>query len=256
MSFSEIHYLVPTLTGLTEFYSEILGMQELSASNNTSFAFSKNTCKLTFKPSGIGSYHAKPNDLYWKIGLTVRNLDHAVEWLKECNWPVSEPRQFRDIGYMCHLSDPNGFTIELLQQRFEGNEEPAGVGHPIVDQATLAHITLRVTDIDAAKSYYETELGLKLLSVLPVSDLGFCLYFYSFEAETLPNPDLTSVENREWLWRRPYTILELQHLEAEDSEVRKSETDHSSLHGISIKGVNQEEKTLSLDDLDFGSRSS
>lgn len=256
MSFSALHYVVPTLTGLTEFYCNVLGMQDVSTENEVIFELGEGTCKLNFQSSGDGPYLPKPDDLYWKIGLTVRNLDHAVEWLKQCNWLVSAPRQFRDIGYMCHISDPNGFAIELLQQGFEGNEEAAGTGHPIASQATLAHITLRVTNIEAAKRFCKTELGLNLLSVQPVSDLGFCLYFYSFEMETPPNPDIISVENREWLWRRPYTILELQHLEQEENSIRKPETGHSGLHGISIKRANEEETFLSPDALEFGSHAS
>jgi catechol 2,3-dioxygenase-like lactoylglutathione lyase family enzyme len=256
MSFSKLHYLVPTLTGLTEFYRDVLGMQELTIPNGAVYAMGENTCRLNFHTAKVAPYYPKPEDLYWKIGLTVGNLDHVVKWLNECNWPVSEPRQFRDIGYMCHISDPNGFTIELLQQGFEGNERPAGVGHPIAGQATLAHITLRVTDIEAAKSYCETKLGLNLLSIQLVSDLGFSLYFYGFETETPPNADLKSVENREWLWRRPYTILELQHLEQTNSVVRKPEAGNPGLNGISIKRPNDKEKFLSLDTLEFGTLTS
>jgi hypothetical protein len=31
--------------------------------------------------------------------------------------------------------------------------------------------------------------------------------------EELPEPDLEAVQNREWLWARTYTLLELQHLQ-------------------------------------------
>ena len=34
---------------------------------------------------------------------------------------VSDPTQFYDIGYLCHLTDPDGFSIELLQHTFEKN---------------------------------------------------------------------------------------------------------------------------------------
>ena len=53
---------------------------------------------------------------------------------------------------------------------------------------------------------------MKLLSIQDISAYGFCLYFLAFTSETPPVPsELESVENREWLWQRPYTTLEIQH---------------------------------------------
>ena len=118
---------------------------------------------------------------------------------------------------MCHLIDPEGFSIELLQQGFEGNERPAGEGHPIGAQATLAHLTLRVADIHRAQDYFGNELGMRLMSVQPVPERDFCLHFYGWSDEALPDPDLEAVANREWLWARPYTLVELQHLQAAPS---------------------------------------
>lgn len=158
---------------------------------------------------------AEKSDLYWKIGVTLRSLDPAVAYLRRQGWDVSDPFQFRDIGYMCHLHDPEGFAIELLQQGFEGNESPPGPGHPIGAQATLAHLTLRVTDIASARAFCETQLNMRLMSVQPVPEREFTLYFYAWSDEPLPDPDLESVANREWLWARPYTLLELQHLAGE-----------------------------------------
>ena len=42
-------------------------------------------------------------------------------------------------------------------------------------------------------------------------NFGFTLYFLADQRESPPQPDLEAVENRPWLWRRPYTVLELQH---------------------------------------------
>lgn len=153
------------------------------------------------------------SDAYWKIGITVADLDQAVRWLDSQNWPVSRPRQFQDIGYLCHLQDPDGLSIELLQHGFDGNTGVAPDGHAIGAQATTAHLTLRVNDLPLAKDYSSRHLGLSLMSVQPVSDYGFSLYFYGPGTEQLPTDDLKSVSIREWLWRRPYTLLELQHLE-------------------------------------------
>ena len=44
---------------------------------------------------------------------------------------VSNPSQFLDIGYLCHLTDPEGRSIELLQHSFAENfikpEEKVGM---------------------------------------------------------------------------------------------------------------------------------
>jgi predicted enzyme related to lactoylglutathione lyase len=44
------------------------------------------------------------------------DLDRSVLHLKSQGVSVSQPRQFEDIGYMVHILDPAGCTIELLQQ--------------------------------------------------------------------------------------------------------------------------------------------
>ena len=53
---------------------------------------------------------------------------------------------------------------------------------------------------------------MKLLSIQDISAYNFSLFFLAFTSESPPVPsELGSVENREWLWQRPYTTLEIQH---------------------------------------------
>ena len=92
-------------------------------------------------------------------------------------------------------------ALEELDDRIQANG----------GQATLAHITLRITDLPAARELCENKLGMRLMSIQPVQERNFSLYFYAWSDEPLPNPDLEAVENREWLWARPYALLELQH---------------------------------------------
>jgi len=197
---------------LAEFYTDTLGMRNFSAAHAPLLGFDAERCLVELHAGAAQPFEPAPRNFYWKIGITVGNLDQAVDHLKQAGWPVSEPRQFRDIGYLCHLRDPQGFTIELLQQGFQGHEKPATAGHAIGGQATLAHITLRVSDITSARTACEQTLGLRLLSVQPVPEHGFCLYFYSADDELPPDADLQAVDNREWLWERPYALLELQHV--------------------------------------------
>ena len=59
------------------------------------------------------------------------------------------------------------------------------------------------------------QLGMKLLSVQPVVGRDFTLYFLGFTDDVPPGVGLQDVANREWLWKRPYTTLELQLVKAD-----------------------------------------
>jgi catechol 2,3-dioxygenase-like lactoylglutathione lyase family enzyme len=60
--------------------------------------------------------------------------------------------------------------------------------------------------------FYTELLGMRLLSVQPVPAREFTLYFLACTDEVPPHADVEHVGNREWLWQRPYSILELQHI--------------------------------------------
>ena len=218
---------------LAEFYRERMGMRRFGPASTPEFGYDTAQCLLEFDEADVEPYRPANYDIYWKIGITLRNLDSAVHYLRQQGCRVSDPRQFRDIGYLCHISDPEGFTVELLQQGFEGHAQPAGPGHPVGGQATLAHLTLRVTDIAAARAFCEQDLGLRLMSIQNVEDLGFCLYFFGFGAEKLPKPRLEAVENREWLWSRAYTLLELQHVTSTGAEIRPPNADQAGFAAFS-----------------------
>jgi catechol 2,3-dioxygenase-like lactoylglutathione lyase family enzyme len=225
---------VPSFTGLSGFYCDLLGMEELNADKSSrAFGFSPEQCAVVFHLENVEPYQPQTNDFYWKIGITLRDLDAAVGYLKDRGIALPDPYQFKNIGYMSKLTDPNGFPIELLQQGFEGRAKPLPEGHFIGAQATLAHITLRVTDLVAAQTYFGEELGMRLMSIQPVTEYGFCLYFYGWSDETLPDPDLTSVDNREWLWARPYTFIELQHIETPSVTTRRTPLSQSGFNGFS-----------------------
>jgi catechol 2,3-dioxygenase-like lactoylglutathione lyase family enzyme len=227
---------VDSFDGLSEFYGDLLGMQTLGSADEPAFGFDAAQCCLAFRATASAPNKPKQHDFYWKIGITLRDLDAAVAYLRSRGVQVNDPIQFLDIGYMTKLTDPNGFIIELLQQGFEGHHTPAPDGHPIAAQATLAHITLRVTDLDAANAYFEGALGMRLMSVQPVHEYAFCLYFFCWSDEALPDPDLTAVANREWLWARPYAFIELQHLELPDKKLRKVGKRSAGFDGFAYDG--------------------
>ena len=196
---------------LCVFYVEKLGMTARPDPDGMRVGYHGPDADLLLQPGGLPYQHSG-EDRYWKIGLCLPNLDIAVAQLRAAGIEVTTPRQFLDIGYMCHLTDPAGFVIELLQEDFEG-DRPKNAGDtalPLGGGAHLGQITLRTGDMATELEFYE-ELGMQQLSKQPVPTHGFQLYFLADTDETRPDPDLTAIRNRPWLWKRPYSVLEFQH---------------------------------------------
>lgn len=152
---------------------------------------------------------------YWKINCTLNHLDLAVQRLKAKGIAVSDPSQFLDIGYLSHLKDPDGNLIELLQKDFEKDHEADQVeevpAQPLGQWFTFAHISLRVKALQPSLAFYQDQLNMRLLAQMDAPVHRFSLYFLGYTDEKAPSPDLNAVKNRPWLWRRPYTLIELQH---------------------------------------------
>lgn len=193
------------------FYRDVLGMAVEHDGRELVCRYPGRGAAIRFATGTVARYESTDDAFYWKLGIVVADLDAAYAHLQSCGVEVAAPRQFRDIGYLTHLRDPFGLPLELLQVGFEGHARAAGCGHPIGARSTLAHLTLRVTDHESTETYLVEQLGMRLMSVQAVADLGFTLYFYAWSDEPLPDPDLGAVENREWLWARPYTLVEIQH---------------------------------------------
>ena len=157
-------------------------------------------------------YMSSRESCYWKIGVFVSDVDLARERIIRSGTAVSPASQFLEVGYLCHLTDPAGFTIELLQHTFQKNfVKPAPDDSLALGQtASIGNITTRSTNIDKSLELYQDKLGMKLLSIQEISPYGFTLYFLGFTDDVPPHDDLNSVDNREWLWQRPYTTLEIQ----------------------------------------------
>ncbi|MFD2176345.1 VOC family protein [Veronia pacifica] len=205
--FSNVSIKASLAEGHTAFYQNILGM----TSTARGWRFNNQGASLSFTDIAQ-PYQPKPQDFFWKIGVTVVNLDLAYQWLRQHGVFVTEPSQFKDIGYLAHLSDPSGMTIELLQTTFSDSSPSTTLPHPISSGATVAHISVRCHDRQHMLSWCQQQ-GLILKSIQPVTDYGFTLYFFSWIDEPLPDSELTAVANREWLWQRPYTLLEFQLIE-------------------------------------------
>ncbi|MEM7563237.1 MAG: VOC family protein [Pseudomonadota bacterium] len=151
---------------------------------------------------------------YWKIALAVADLNLAHQRLQQLGIRVSQPFQVPDVAYLCHFEDPDGYCIELIQHQFEQNHEALQPDPAFALQTPTAFslITLRAKDPEASLAFYRDQLGLKLVSKQVVSHRGFTLYFLSCDDEPLPSNNVEDIVIREWLWQRPYAVLELQHV--------------------------------------------
>ena len=208
---------------LAPFYVDTLGMRVLREVPFMQLGYGRQGACLELRPSSPGKpYRPDGLDIYWKIGISLPDIDVAYEQLRGAGVAVSAPRQFQEIGYMCHPADPEGFQIELLQHTFAGQPRTADgdPGQPLGGGGEIGQVTLRTGDIDGTLGHYRRGHGMRLLSVQPVEGTYFTLYFLAQTDESPPDPDLRAVGNRPWLWQRPYTTLELQHLHEPAGPIR------------------------------------
>lgn len=235
---------------LARFYVERLGMTVLDEGPPIVVGYGGNDAAIELQRASAGAdYGHRREDRYWKIGITLPNVDIARAQLAEAGVSVSQPNQFGDIGYMCHLQDQEGFSIELLQHRF-GAQRAQGEGNParvLGGGARVGQITLRTKNLDAALAFYRDRLGMTLLSIQPVTDYGFTLYFLAFTDERPPASDLEAVGNREWLWQRPYTTLELQHVPGSARSFTLPGDGEAGFAGIAITGSGERASLLTDD---------
>lgn len=209
---------------LAKWYEENVGSLTVSENSSTWLCqFKDESVQIKLLQGSGASYQSCRSSVYWKIGLALPNVTLARNELVKKGISVSKPAQFMDIGFLCHLNDPEGYSIELLQHTFEDNfvEPPVQEGKILGQEKWIGQITLRCSQIDQTLNFYQNILGMKMLSIQKVGAYGFTLYFLAFTDEDPPEQDLNSVKIREWLWQRPYTTLELQHVAGSNFEGMK-----------------------------------
>lgn len=188
-------------------------------------------------------FSPQKDDLYWKIGIALADVELARNKIMSQGISVSQPNQFLDIGYLCHLQDPDGFVIELLQYTFGRRKAPLGDNNSALGQkAHIGQVSLRVKNIKESIDYYQQTFGLRLISKMDANPYGFSLYFLApQDAPIPPQANLEAVENREWLWSQPITTLELLHREGSESLPGFSYKPHST-EGLGFKGLGFSDK--------------
>lgn len=200
---------------------------------------------------------------YWKYSIAVPNLDLARQKLVEQKIAVGPAMEVPDVAYLCHFTDAEGYCVELIQHRWRSkhNSHKADLSQALGSNAALNLSTLRVKDIDVSLRFYQS-LGMRLVSRQHLPARGMTLYFLDFSEEIPPSDDINSLDIREWLWQRPYTLLELQHIHGtEDDTAFSYRTDpESGFLGLTIKlssmptlPSNREIEALTVDGVTSGS---
>lgn len=252
LAFTRLHVDTSATKGLIEWYCQRLGMSVLKEMRSETdlihwvgFENNSESACIEFRShiqqaSPPKLYVPNPSsDVYWKIGLSLADVDTARSHLISHGVHVTQPRQFRDIGYLCHLNDPFGYSVELLQRDFQHNfcsERIKSFLNPtfaLRQQTHVGQITLRVSDIEKSLRFYESSLGMKLLSRQNIPDM-FDLYFLACTDEKPPSDNVNDVEIREWLWKRPYTTLELQYWTVKRCKFNNPDLDRHSGFGALV----------------------
>ena len=197
-----------------EFYQRVLGM---SNQGNNRLGYGPEQLSIQFLQADT-AYTPRSSDLYWKIAISVPNIELAYDQLRAEGVSVSKPNQFRDVGYLAQAFDPEGFNIEIIEHWFKGDRPTMAVNPELLGGGPhISLLTLRTRDIRAVQPEI-LEAGMKPLSIQSVQPHGFTLYFFAFTDDDPPNPQLEAIENRTWVYRRPYTVLEIQHVAALEPE--------------------------------------
>lgn len=200
---------------LASFYCDVLGMQQFERDGHIAVGYGRGGAALVLKRADApGPYVHEHSDRYWKIALTLPDVDCAHAQLLDQGVHATDPHQFRDIGYLSHFADPDGHIIELVQHTFQGDPKTrqGNPDKPLGGGAEIGLVTLRSDDIETDLSRCGASAGLKYLVRERVSDLGFDLYFLGRPDDAPPNADPDALVNRPWIYQRPYTVLEFQHL--------------------------------------------
>ena len=244
---AQLYLYMSKVDATLDFYTKTLGMSLVKQEQindlehyHLSYGNKEASLVLIYKPDF--KRQQLNNEGYWKIALSVADLDIARDALIESNIEVGPAFQVPNVAYLCHFKDPEGYTIELIQHKFEANHESQEANHEFAlkTPTVFSLITYRSKHINKSLQFYQ-DLGMRLLSIQDVSFRGFTLYFLAFTEDVLPNEDVTVIENRGWLWQRPYTVLELQHIHQLESD-NAFKYDTSNKNGFEGLGISTSQK--------------
>ena len=130
------------------------------------------------------------------------DFNHACRDLQTKGVAVPALYHFKDIYFMSHLTNLEGFQIELIQNTFldKGKSVTARIYNTLGGRCQFKQIPLGTTYIVPEISYFVYDSGMKLLSSLPLYAYGSeLLFFLGCTEKNPPNSDLIVLESCPWL---------------------------------------------------------
>ncbi|MDC0186991.1 VOC family protein [Candidatus Nitrosopelagicus sp.] len=113
-----------------KFYHEILGMPIKNERRNWIDLGQQSGGTLSLHPASITTSHtssSKENGIL--IGLTVGDLDSAMDELSDANIEVFRDVQERQAGKNAVILDPDGYLISLFEPDFSKNKDRQTSGY-------------------------------------------------------------------------------------------------------------------------------
>ena len=113
-----------------KFYHEILGMPIKNERRNWVDLGQQSGGTLSLHPSSITTSHtntSKENGIL--IGVTIGDLDSAMDELSNANIEVYRDVQERQAGKNAIILDPDGYMISLFEPDFSDNKDKQTSGY-------------------------------------------------------------------------------------------------------------------------------
>ncbi|MDO6684363.1 MULTISPECIES: VOC family protein [unclassified Agarivorans] len=209
-----------------DFYQNVLGMTlvhqtETEQSQHYFLSFAEPqqaSLELVNMPDADFSVAAQPNaeEGYWKFSIAVPSLEATHAGLVKRGVAAGDCFNIAGLAYLCHFNDPNGYSIELVQQRLFEHSPPlseellaATTIQPVAKGATFNLSTLRVKDANHSLAFYQS-LGMELVYRYRSDARAMTLYFLVFKDDEAYQQLKQSPNIAEALWQYPATVLELQ----------------------------------------------
>ena len=121
---------VKDLDASIKFYHEVLGMPIKNERRNWVDLGQQSGGMLSLHPASITTSHAsstKENGIL--IGLTIGDLDSAIEELSAANIEIFRDIQERQAGKNAVILDPDGYMISLFEPDFSESKEKQTSGY-------------------------------------------------------------------------------------------------------------------------------
>ncbi|WP_028110034.1 VOC family protein [Ferrimonas futtsuensis] len=225
MKIAEHRLRVSNLKRSMTFYHNLLGMELVSLESDgggqcVTLSYGPEQASLVLLEDKVPlavAIQPNPAEGYWKFSLAVDSVPGAVRALRRMGVATGDPFEVPQVATLCHFTDPDGYCIELVQRTLGAGDQLQGEPGFERFAPSMLLSTVRIKEPGLSLAFYQQAMGMRLLSRQPVPERNMTLYFLGYDDAALPEPELEAVANREWLWQRPYTLLELQHIQGTES---------------------------------------